>query len=90
MVMQALDLAAHAGERLGTDVQAVSLVRRGRRGRGAPRVWEMMTENGFFWLVERAGTVEMFRAALTPGSRGAAACASPREAIRRFLDLHPD
>jgi hypothetical protein len=88
--MGLLSIAAHARERLGMEIQAISRVGHGERGRDAPRVWEVMTEHGYFWLVEWADEVELFRAALTARSRAQAGPrVSPTEAARRFMELHP-
>jgi hypothetical protein len=78
-------VAAHARERLGVEAQAVTLARAGA-GR-APAVWAVMTEVGRFWVVARAGRVELFRDA-TPGA-AYARCATAATAARRFLELHP-
>ena len=75
-------VAAHARERLGMEVQAVELVCAPSAGSRTPEVWSLLTEHGDFWLVERGGVVELFRATHEDG-RGAAV------AERRFLELHP-
>jgi predicted RNA-binding Zn-ribbon protein involved in translation (DUF1610 family) len=89
--MEQWDVAAHVRERLGMEVQAVSLVRARAPTEVTPYVWAVMTEHGHFWLVEGAGRVELFRALPTrAGAAGGADCGSAAEAARRFLELHPD
>ena len=78
-------VAAHARERLGVEVQSARLARAGRGG--APAVWAVMTENGRFWVVAGAGRVELFHD-VTPGA-AYARCSTAVEAARRFLELHP-
>ena len=88
--MQPEEVAARVRELIGMDIQAVGLVRTRTRGEPAPRVWTVMTEHGYFWLVEDGVATEVFRAVQQrsmPAS--AAACHSAVEAARRFLDLHP-
>jgi len=75
-------VTAYARERLGLELQAVTLLRRPGSGRGPPGVWSLMTEHGTFWLVEEDGQVELFRA--THDSR-----TPSLEATRRFRELHP-
>ena len=88
--MEPYEVAAHIRERLGMEVQAISLTRARARGSPTPRVWTVMTAHGHFWLVEGAGEVELFRAVPPRATAvGAAGCASAAEAARRFLELHP-
>ena len=75
--MELDEVIAHARERLGLEIQAVSRLRSPRIGRRQPVVWSLLTEHGRFWLVEEAGQVELFRAP------------SVALAVRRFLQLHP-
>ncbi|MCC6174870.1 MAG: hypothetical protein IT305_06170 [Chloroflexi bacterium] len=91
-------LERHASERLGMTVLAITPVPIGVQqaaGDQQPltaQVWEVLTEWGFFWLVERRGVVELFRAASLHSRRGAAPerCPTPLAALRRFQSLHPD
>jgi len=76
-------VTAYARERLGLELQAVTLLRRPGSGRGPPGVWSLMTEHGAFWLVEEDGQVELFRA--THDRRNPFL-----EAARRFRELHPE
>ena len=88
--MQPDEVAARVRELIGMDIQAVGLVKTRTRGEPAPRVWTVMTEHGYFWLVEDGVTTEVFRAVQQrsmPAS--ASACHSAAEAARRFIDLHP-
>ncbi len=88
--MEPEEVAAHVRELIGMDIQAVGLVRARTRGEPAPRVWTVMTEHGYFWLVEDGEASELLRAVQqrsTPAS--ASACHSAAEAARRFIDLHP-
>ena len=88
--MESHEVAAHVRERLGMDVQAASLMRARARGVPMPRVWAVMTEHGYFWLVEDDGLVELFRAVSARGVTAAVGgCATAAEAGRRFLELHP-
>ena len=75
---------AYAGERLGMEIQAVSLLCARPAGSRRPEVWEVLTEHGYFWLVEAAGAAELFRAT-QEGGRSSALLA-----IRRFRELHPE
>ena len=74
-------VAAHARERLGMEPQATTLL--GAQSVGRPRleVWSLMTEHGWFWLVEEGGAVELFRG--FPGG-----IKSADVAARQFLELH--
>ncbi len=81
--MELEEVTALARERLGLELQAVTLLRRPGPGRGPPGVWSLMTEHGAFWLVEQDGQVELFRATHTDRNP------SP-EATRRFRELHPE
>ena len=74
-------VTAHARERLGMEIQAVELLHTPPAGSRTPEVWSLLTEHGDFWLVERAGQVEIFRA--TFGGQPATL------ATKRFLELHP-
>ncbi len=80
--MDVQHVTAYARERLGMEIQAVTHL--GARLAGTQRleVWSLMTEHGWFWLVEGAGAVELFRSV----HHGPPAVA---EATRRFLELHP-
>jgi hypothetical protein len=83
-------LAAYAEERLGMSVQAITLARPCPPGQG-PEVWEVMTELGYFWLVEQDGATELFRAGLLLGRQARhLSCNSPAAAARLFKELHPD
>jgi len=74
----------HARERLGMEIQAATLLRTSPVGDRCPDVWSLMTERGYFWLVEEAGAVELFRATREGGALGHA------PAVKRFLELHPE
>jgi hypothetical protein len=88
--MEPHEVAAHARQRLGMEVQAASLAR-ARGARRGVRVWAVMTEHGHFWLAEAEGAVEVFRAIRGRGAGAdATSCASPAEAARRFIELHPE
>jgi hypothetical protein len=88
--MEPHEVAAHARRRLGMEVQAASLARARGATRGV-RVWTVMTEHGHFWLAEAGGAIEVFRAIRGRGAQvGAGSCASPAEAARRFIELHPE
>ena len=76
------EVTAHAHERLGMEIQAVTLLGARLAGPRRLEVWSLMTEHGWFWLVEGAGAVELFRSV----HHGPPAVA---EAARRFLELHP-
>ncbi len=83
-------LEVYARERLGLDVQAISRAGRLPSTGGATDVWDVMTEAGSFWLVERGGVVELFLATTVGRRRHASThCSSPRQAVRRFWALHP-
>jgi hypothetical protein len=83
--MESDQVAVHVRERLGMEIQAMSLAR--ARGAQTPTVWVVMTEHGHFWVVEGNGQVELFRA--VAGGAAYASCGSAAEAARRFLELHP-
>jgi hypothetical protein len=89
--MQSHQVAAQVRERLGMEVQAVSLVRGRSRAAWSGHVWAVMTEHGHFWVVESGGIVELFRVAQAedPILRSIS-CASPTDAVKRFLELHPE
>ena len=88
--MEPEEVAARVRELIGMDVQAVGLVRARARGEPAPRVWTVMTEHGYFWLVEDGTVTEVFRAVQQRSApASASACHSAAEAARRFIDLHP-
>ena len=76
------EVTAFARERLGMELQSVT--RLGARLAGTRRleVWSLMTEHGWFWLVDGADQVELLRA--TRGGLGAIDAAT-----QRFLELHP-
>ena len=76
------EVTVHARERLGMEIQAASLLHSRPVGSRSPVVWSLMTEHRWFWLVEEAGAIELFRAT----HHGPPAVA---EATRRFLELHP-
>ena len=76
------EVTAHARERLGMEIQAVTHLDARLAGTQRLEVWSLMTEHGWFWLVEEAGAVELFRSV----HHGPPAVA---EATRRFLELHP-
>ena len=85
------EVAGHVRERLGMEIQAVSLARARPPGSQAPQVWTVMTAHGYFWLVEGAGQVELFRAVSGRGLlTDATGCPSAAKAARRFLELHPE
>ena len=81
--MELDEVTAYARERLGMEIQAATLLGAqpawGRRLEG----WSLMTERGWFWLVEEGSAVELFRGA--PGG-----ARSVGLAVRQFLGLHPD
>ena len=81
--MELGDVTAYARERLGMEVQAATLLRTQTAGRRRLEVWWLMTERGYFWLVEGGSEVELFRAA-HGDSRSTAV------AVRQFLQLHPE
>ncbi len=86
--MRSDEVIAYAAERLGSDVQAAELIPTARQPEGL-RVWELMTERGWFWLVEWEGVIELFRAhTFGTGRSVGAQCRSPGGAARRFLELH--
>jgi hypothetical protein len=88
--MEPHEVAAHARQRLGMEVQAASLAQ-ARGAKREVRVWAVMTEHGRFWLAEAGGAFELFRAIRSRGAPiVASSCASPAEAARRFLELHPE
>ncbi len=88
--MEPHEVSAHVRQRLGMEVQAASLARARGNKRGV-RVWAIMTEQGHFWLVESGMAVELFRAIRSrQRGTGVTSCASPAEAARRFLELHPE
>jgi hypothetical protein len=88
--MEPHEVAAHARQRLGMEVQAASLAR-ARGDKTGVRVWAVMTEHGHFWLAEAGGSIEVFRAIRGRDAQmGATSCASPAEAARRFVELHPE
>ena len=89
-VMEPEEVAARVRELIGMDIQAVGLVRARTRGEPAPRVWTVMTEHGYFWLVEDGAATEVFRAVQQRSMPASpSACHSAAEAARRFVDLHP-
>ena len=84
--MQLDEVVAHARERLGLEIQAVSRLRPATARRRRLEVWSLLTEHGRFWLVEEGGAVEaveLFRD--VPGGARSAAMA-----VQQFLDLHPE
>ncbi|MCC6174014.1 MAG: hypothetical protein IT305_01815 [Chloroflexi bacterium] len=81
-------LGAFASERLGLEVQSISLALGRARGTIAPRVWEIMTPGGFFWLVEDGVIVELFPATRLFGAWKGTHGRGPHAAARRFLNLH--
>ena len=81
--MELGDVTAYARERLGMEVQAATLLRTQTAECRRLEVWWLMTERGYFWLVEGGSEVELFRAA-HGDSRSTAV------AVRQFLQLHPD
>ena len=81
--MQLDEVATHAHERLGLEIQAVSRLRPATARRRRLEVWSLLTEHGRFWLVEEGGAVELFRR--FPGDSG-----STTVVVRQFLQLHPD
>ena len=81
--MELDEVTAHAHERLGLEIQAVSRLRSLRMGRRRLEVWSLMTEHGRFWLVEEGGAVELIRD--VPGR-----ARSTTMAVRQFLQLHPE
>ncbi len=76
------EVTAHARERLGLEIQAVTRLGARQAGTRHLEVWSLMTEYGKFWLVEDGGQVELLRA--SRGERGAVSTA-----VQRFLELHP-
>ena len=83
-------LQRYAREQLGVDVQAIGRADRYVRVDGGPMVWQVMTEVGNFWLVERGGVIELFLAAVAGRVAGhATPCRFPNQAARRYLELHP-
>ena len=88
--MQVAELVRHARERLGMEVQALTPAPPALRDPRTPRVWEMLTEGGYFWLAERDDSVEIFRALAFPTRRRSRGdCRSPAQAARQFIALHP-
>ena len=84
------EVAAHARERLGMEIQSVSRNQVVTQQDRALTTWNLMTEHGRFWLVEQTGVVEIFRAARSGASRAHPTDGvSAVEAVRRFLELHP-
>ena len=81
--MQLDEVATHAHERLGLEIQAGSRLRPATVRRRRLEVWSLLTKHGRFWLVAEGGAVELFRAA-----HGDAR--STAVAVRQFLELHPD
>ena len=81
--MDVQHVAAHAHERLGMEVQAATLLRTQTAGCRRLEVWWLMTERGYFWLVEGGSEVELFRDA-HGDSRSTAVV------VRQFLQLHPE
>jgi hypothetical protein len=81
--MDAEQVTGYAAERLGMEIQATTLLRAQPAGGRAPEVWEVMTEHGWFWLVESNGEVELLRAT-DEGFR------APVVAEHQFLELHPE
>jgi hypothetical protein len=81
--VNASHVTAHAGEHLGLEIQAATLLPDRPMGRRRLHVWSLMTGLGNFWLVEEAGVVELFRA----DRHG---CRSGPAAARGFVQLHPD
>ena len=75
-------MTAHARERLGMEIQAASLARARTAENRALEIWALLTEHGWFWLVEGEGVIELFRAT----HHGPLSVAA---ATRRFLELHP-
>jgi hypothetical protein len=82
--MDAQQVAEHARERLGTEIQAVTRARAAPASSQPPKAWSVLTEHGYFWLVEQDGEVELFR--MTHEHRALSA----RQAVERFLNLHPE
>ena len=88
--MEPRQVAEAIRERLGMELQALSLVRGGWPDWQTPRVWTVMTEHGRFWAVEGTHDVELFRAVPSRALRSNPSdCASPAEALRHYLALHP-
>ena len=81
--MELGDVTAYARERLGMEVQAATLLRTQTAECRRLEVWWLMTERGYFWLVEGGSGVELFRDA-HGDSRSTAV------AVRQFLQLHPE
>ena len=80
--MDVQHVTAFARERLGMEIQGASLAPSRAADNRALEVWALLTEHGWFWLVEGEGAIELFRATHY-GPPSAA------EATRRFLELHP-
>ena len=81
--MQLDEVAAHAHERLGLEIQAATFRGAQLAGHRHLGVWSLLTEHGRFWLVEEGGAVELFRR--FPGDSG-----STTRVVRQFRQLHPD
>jgi hypothetical protein len=78
------EVEALARERLGAEIQAVSLLHSIGDGAAGLRGWSVLTEHGVFWLLEGPAGAEMFRAIMT------AVGANVARAVRRYLELHPE
>ena len=81
--MELGEVTTLARERLGMEIQAATLLGTQTAGRRRLEVWWLMTERGYFWLVEGGSGVELFRDA-HGDSRSTAV------AVRQFLQLHPE
>ena len=81
--MELGDVTAYARERLGMEVQAATLLRTQTAECRRLEVWWLMTERGYFWLVEGGSAVELFHASPL-GARSAVV------AVQQFLQLHPE
>jgi hypothetical protein len=75
------EVEALAGERLGTEIQAVELLR--AAGAAGLDIWAVLTEHGTFWLVEGPAGAELLR----PIGGG---WDSVARAVDRYRGLHPE
>jgi len=83
------ELAALVSERLGAEIQALTLVWRGLQGVQTVEAWQALVPAGRFWVVQSGADIELFHSGRFPGRASLAMCASATDAVERFVELHP-